>query len=117
MYESTFQLSRRPFVAMPSADQYFAAQSIENARTAIVRLTDRYEGPAMVIGPVGTGKSLLSQVLADYFRSQCRVALIPSGRICTRRTLLQVLLHDLGLAYQGMEEGELRLSLIGHLTS
>ena len=117
MYESTFQLSRRPFVAMPSADQYFAAQSIENARTAIVRLIDRYEGPAMVIGPVGTGKSLLSQVLADYFRSQCRVALIPSGRICTRRTLLQVLLHDLGLAYQGMEEGELRLSLIDHLTS
>ncbi|MFC1759852.1 AAA family ATPase, partial [Planctomycetota bacterium] len=117
MYESTFQLSRRPFVAMPSSDQYFPAQSIENARTAIVRLVDRYEGPAMVIGPVGTGKSLLSQVLADYFRPHFRVALIPSGRICTRRTLLQVLLHELGLAYQGMEEGELRLSLIDHLTS
>ncbi|MCA9212874.1 MAG: AAA family ATPase [Planctomycetales bacterium] len=117
MYETTFQLSRRPFVAIPSTDLYFAAHSIETARTSIVRLIDRYEGPAMVIGPVGTGKSLLSKMLAEYYRNRCRIALIPSGRICTRRTLLQVVLHQLGLAYQSMEEGELRLSLIDHLTS
>ena len=117
MYESTFQLEKRPFVAVPSAEFYFPAESIETARVSLERLIERDEGPAMVIGPVGIGKSMLSQLLAQTFRSRLRIALIPSARICTRRTLLQVILHQFGLPYQGLEEGELRLSLIDHVTS
>lgn len=117
MYESTFQLEKRPFVAVPSAEFYFPAESIETARVSLDRLIERDEGPAMVVGPVGIGKSMLSQLLAQSFRSRLRIALIPSARICTRRTLLQVILHQFGLPYQGLEEGELRLSLIDHVTS
>ena len=95
MYESTFQLEKRPFVAVPSAEFYFPADSIETARVSLERLIKRDEGPAMVVGPVGIGKSLLSQLLAQTFRNHLRIAQIPSARICTRRTLLQVILHQL----------------------
>jgi type II secretory pathway predicted ATPase ExeA len=117
MYESSFQLDRRPFVATPSIDDYFAAESIEKARNSLIRLIGRDEGPGLVIGPVGIGKTLLCRLLADTFRTACRVAMVSCGRICTRRALLQVILHQLGLSYQGKEEGELRLSLIDHVTS
>jgi hypothetical protein len=42
--------------------------------------------------------------------------MLSSGRVCTRRALLQAILYELRLPYRGMEEGELRLSLIDHVT-
>jgi type II secretory pathway predicted ATPase ExeA len=68
-----------------------------------------------VIGPSGTGKSLLCQVLAEQFRSRLVVAVLTCGRQCTGRVLLQTILYELGLPYRGLEDGELRLSLINHL--
>ncbi len=70
----------------------------------------------MIIGPSGTGKTLLCQRLAADFRERMTVALLTSGRVCTRRALLQAILYELRLPYRGMEEGELRLSLIDHVT-
>src|SRR5262249_37324421 len=42
--------------------------------------------------------------------------LLTSGRLCTRRALLQAILFELGLPYRGMEEGDLRLSLVDYLS-
>ena len=44
------------------------------------------------------------------------VALLASGHLSTRRALLQAILYELGLPYRGMEEGDLRLSLLDHLS-
>lgn len=82
-----------------------------------MRLIERQEGPAIVVGSVGTGKSLLCLTLAESFRHLCRVLVLPCGRLCTRRALLQVILYELGLPYRDMEEGELRLYLIDHLSN
>ncbi len=70
----------------------------------------------MLTGPAGTGKSLLCQVLAEQFRRSLQVALLASGQLCTRRALLQAILFELGLPFRGMEEGDLRLSLVDHLS-
>ena len=115
MYESSFGLSDRPFVAAPVARRYFPAAAIEAARLTLVRCIDRAEGIGLVLGPAGTGKSLLCQVLAEHFRSRYFVALLASGRIDTRKALLQAVLFELGLPYRGMDEGELRLSLLDRL--
>jgi type II secretory pathway predicted ATPase ExeA len=56
----------------------------------------------------------LCQVLAEQFRSTLQVALL-TGRLSTRRALLQAILFELGLPYHGLEEGDLRLSLVDHL--
>ncbi len=116
MYEAYFQLRERPFAATPQAARFFAGNGIENARQTLARTIARAEGAGLIIGPSGTGKSLLCQLLVAQFGSQLSVALLSSGRICTRRALLQAILFELRLPYRGMEEGELRLSLIDHLT-
>ncbi|MEZ6116758.1 MAG: AAA family ATPase [Pirellulaceae bacterium] len=117
MYETYFRLQRRPFSTVPTPDDYFPADSIENARLALIRQVERYEGPAIVVGPVGSGKSLLCQLVADHFRSSCRVALVPNGRITSRKSLIQVILFELGLPYRGADEAEMRLTLTEHVSN
>ena len=116
MYEAYFQFRERPFAATPQADRFFAGQGFENTRQTLKRIVARAEGAGLIIGPSGTGKTLVCQWLAAEFADQLSVALLSSGRICTRRALLQAILFELRLPYRGMEEGELRLSLIDHLT-
>ena len=115
MYESYFGLTRRPFVPAPNAETYIPTGSLEHARQTLIRCIDRGEGPAIVVGPAGTGKSLLCQVLARHFRGRFHVALLVGARLCTRRALLQNILFELKLPYREMDEGELRLSLVDHL--
>jgi hypothetical protein len=116
MYESFYGFSERPFAVTVQPRRYFPAAAIELARQTLARCIERGEGVGLVTGPAGTGKSLLCQVLAERFRDRLTVALLASGQLCTRRALLQAILFELGLPYRGMEEGDLRLSLIDHLS-
>lgn len=106
---------RRPFLSAPNAKRYFAAAASEEARRRIVRSIARQEGPALVVGAVGVGKSLMLAVLAEQFASRMSVVTLPGAQLCTRRALLQVILYELGLTYRGLDEGELRLTLLRHL--
>jgi len=115
MYESFFQLAERPFLSAPAAGRYYPARTVEAARQTLTRTVERAEGPGLIIGSAGTGKSLLCHVLEQQFRPQMEVAHLSSARLCTRRALLQSLLYGLGLPYRQREEGELRLTLIDHL--
>jgi type II secretory pathway predicted ATPase ExeA len=116
MYEAFFHLRSRAFAAAPSPERFFPSAASQSARTTLGRIIERGEGPGVIIGPSGTGKTLLCQRLASDFRERLAVALLTSGRVCTRRALLQAILYELRLPYRGMEEGELRLSLIDHVT-
>lgn len=117
MYEEYFGLTRRPFASVPQPDQYFPAEAIEAARQTLVRCIQRAEGVGLVVGPSGSGKTLLSQVLAGQFRECFKVAVLASGRLSSRRALLQAILFELGQPYRGMDEGELRLALVDYLNS
>lgn len=117
MYESFFGFQKRPFAAAPQADRYFAARAIEAAHQSLARCIERAEGAGLLIGPSGSGKTLLLQVLAEQFHSTFSVALLANGHLTTRRALLQAILYEMGLPYRGMEEGELRLALIDHVSS
>ena len=117
MYESYFGLSQRPFASVPCVEHYFPTASVEAARKTLTRCVERAEGVGLIVGPSGTGKTLLCRVLAAQFRGPFEVALLRSGRLGARRALLQAILYELGLPYRGMDEGELRLSLTEHLTS
>lgn len=90
---------------------------MEDARRRIMRSIDRGDGPALVVGAAGTGKSLLLQVLAAQYQKRFDVVLLACARLCTRRALLQTILFELGLPYRHRDEGQLRLSLLDHLLS
>jgi type II secretory pathway predicted ATPase ExeA len=115
MHEVFFGLARRPFASVPYATEYFPAATVETARQTLARCIERAEGAAMVVGPSGTGKTLLCQLLCEQFRGHHEVVQLASGRLSTRRALFQAILYWLGQAYRGMDEGELRLALVDYL--
>jgi type II secretory pathway predicted ATPase ExeA len=116
MYEASFGLEKRPFASAPRADCYFPAATIEAARQSVTRCIQRAEGAALVVGPSGTGKTLLCQILGGHFAGDFDVVLLASGRLGNRRALVQAILHGLGKPWRGMDEEELRLALLDHLT-
>lgn len=105
----------RAFPPVPRNDLYFPGESIEECRGRIVRCLERGDGPAMVIGAAGMGKSLLLEVVAQNVAERFNVVRIASTQLCTRRALLQSILFGLGLPYQNRDEGELRLALVSGL--
>jgi type II secretory pathway predicted ATPase ExeA len=115
MYESFFGLQTRPFPAAPLVSAFVSTEAAEYARQQLVRCLERGEGVGLLIGAAGTGKTQLLQVLAQHFAEKYHVARLTGASLCTRRALLQSILFELNLPYRGMEEGELRLSLIDHL--
>ncbi len=117
MYDGCFGLTHRPFAPVPQLEQYFAAGTIEAARTTLARCIERAEGTGFVVGPSGTGKTLLCLMLAEQFRKTFQVAMLASGRLGTRRALFQAILYELGRPYRYMDEGELRLAIVERLTA
>lgn len=117
MYDGCFGLTRRPFASVPQVDQYFPGSAIEAARTTLARCIQRGEGAGLVVAPSGTGKTLLCLLLAEQFRRSYEVAMLASGRLSTRRALFQAILYALGRPYRYMDEGELRLAVVEHLTN
>src|SRR5690242_14561792 len=115
MYESYFGLSQRPFAAAPNPELCIGTPSFDASRQTLIRCVERAEGAGLIVGPAGTGKSLLCQILARHFRGRFQVAHLAGARLGTRRALLQNILFELKLPYRDMDEGELRLSLIDHL--
>lgn len=107
----------RVFPTYPQVSRYFPSSSSEGARQRLGRAIERGDGPGMVIGGPGTGKSLLLQVLAAQFHDQFDIVLPACARLCTRRALVQAILFELGLPYKQRDEGDLRLSLLDHLLS
>lgn len=115
MYETHFGFSSRPFAATPNADRFFPSENTRRAFDAVVSCVERASGAALVVGSSGLGKSLLLQVIGRHFQQSFSVAILESASLSSRRELLQCILFELGLPYRGMEEGELRLTLMDYL--
>jgi type II secretory pathway predicted ATPase ExeA len=107
----------RVFPSYPLVARYFPSAAMEDARKRLGRAIERGDGPGLVVGAPGVGKSLQLQVLASQYHARFDVVLLACARLCTRRALLQAILFELGLPYKMRDEGELRLSLLDHLLS
>ena len=111
MYESFYGFSTRPFLTVPAKDRYFPAESIETARTNLIRCLDRTEGCGLVMGPTGSGISMLCEVIAEHFRGNLATILLGELRLTNCHELLQAVLHALGQPHLRMTDGELRLAI------
>jgi len=117
MYEANLGLTHRPFQNLCSLDAYFPTEASEAARKTLRRSIERGEGIGLLIGAVGTGKTLVNQLLAAELSNEFEAVLFASSHPhLSRRELLQTILFEVGLPYRGLSEGELRLSLTEYLT-
>lgn len=115
MYESHFGFTSRPFTATPNADLFFPTPGTRQAFQAIASCVERASGAALIVGASGIGKSVFLQALGRHFKQDFSVAILESASVTSRKELLQNILFELGLPFHGMEEGELRLTLMDYL--
>ncbi len=99
-------------MASPRTQFYFAATEIDGALRGVERCIRRAEGVSLVVGPPGTGKSLLLLKLAEQVRDDFDVALLTGASICTRRALWQSILGAIGEPYRGIDEADLRIAVV-----
>lgn len=116
MHTSRRHPSSRPFMAAARTQFYHPAKVIDAALHAVERVIRRAEGVALVVGPPGTGKSLLLAKVAEHARDDFDVAFLSGARICTRRALWQSILAAIGEPYRG-DEGELRMAVVERIRS
>jgi type II secretory pathway predicted ATPase ExeA len=116
MYEAYFGLNKRPFASVPCVEEYFPGTVIDGALQVLSRCIERAEGAGLVIGPSGTGKTLLCLMLKRQFEDSLRVVLLSGGHLGSRRALFQAILFHLGQPYRGLDEGELRLAILEYIT-
>ena len=99
-------------MAAPRTQFYHPAHQIDAALKSVERCIRRGEGMALVVGPPGTGKSLLLAMVAEHVRDDFDVALLSGASICTRRALWQSVLAAIGEPFRGIDEGELRMAIV-----
>ncbi len=115
MYESFYGFHRRPFASVPDLSSYFVSRNEEQIRTTVSRVLRRAEGPAIILGGTGFGKTSTALQLAHNIARDLQVVFLQGAQLCSRRALLQSILAKLNLPYRDLGEGELRLNLYEYL--
>ncbi len=110
-----FGLRRRPFPATPDVGCYYPATSHETALARLLGGLADGEGVLLVTGQAGTGKTLLCHCLLERLVAGSNTAFLTNSHIRDRAGLLQAILFDLSLPYEGRGEQEMRLALTDHL--
>lgn len=123
-YPTHFHLRQRPFPASPDPARYYPATSHERAIARLLGGLADGEGFLTLTGAPGTGKTLLCHCLLERLGTtspqhkpgdSLNLAFLTNGRAVNRAGLLQAILYDLSLPYEGRGEQELRLALTDHL--
>jgi len=115
MYETHFQFRQRPFPATPDPARYYPATSHERAIARLLGGLADGEGVLALTGAPGTGKTLLCHCLLERLGPQTSIAFLTNSHAGSRAALLQAILYDLSLPYEGRGEQEMRLVLTDHL--
>jgi type II secretory pathway predicted ATPase ExeA len=115
MYETHFGLRRRPFRAPPDSGCYYPATGHEHALARLERALGDGEGLALLTGGPGAGKTLLCHCLLERLGPDVSSAFLTNSHFGSRAGLLQAILYDLSLPYEGRGEQELRLTLTDFL--
>jgi len=105
-----------PFPAFPSTSRYVELGSIAEAMTRVCRSIDAREGVSLVVGPPGTGKSLLCSLLVKHYSETHDVVVLGETPIPSSAAYQRSLLHHLGSDYRSLDESELQLALVDRVS-
>lgn len=111
MYEAHFGLRQRPFRPTPDIEGYYPATTHEQALGRLLRGIADDEGMMLLTGAPGTGKTLLCHRLLERLEPGTASALLTNSRVGNRAGLLQAILYEFSLPYEGRGQQEMRLGL------
>jgi type II secretory pathway predicted ATPase ExeA len=114
MYQTHFGFRHRPFPATPDSSTYYSATNHEQALARLLAAIADDEGFTLLTGAPGTGKTLLCHCLLERLGPQVTSAFLTNSHCSDRTALLQAVLYDLSLPYEGSEQA-LRLRLMEFL--
>ena len=115
MYEQVFNFRSRPFTTTPFVKHYFAGATIHQSIGQAQLCIDRASGPVVLIGDIGTGKSLFLAMLEEHYKSFFSVVNLGCARLETRKDMLQSVLFSLDRPIVGCTESELRFDLMAQV--
>src|SRR5262249_2830825 len=110
MYETHFDLRHRPFRTTPDPSHYYPATSHERTLTRILQGLNDQEGVILLTAESGVGKTLLGHAILERLGDNVVSAFLTNGHLRDRLALLQAILYELGLPYEGRREQEARLA-------
>lgn len=106
-----FDLARRPFGAMPDPKCFFTSDATQETLRSLVSNIERGQGIGILTGDAGIGKSLLCERLLRELADRFEVVLLRHAKFQSSRAVLQEILSELGVEFEGLDETELRLAL------
>lgn len=107
--------SSTPFPPFPCASRYVAIGSVEEALDRVQRAVTTNEGISLVVGPPGTGKSLICTLLNQHFSETHRVCVMGEMPITDAESFHRHLVHFLGIDVS--QSDDINLQLKDALTS
>lgn len=107
-----FGLSALPF--RPSHEVVVLTPVQNQALQKLTTAWQRGDGIATLDGPPGAGKTTIAWKFLSQLDEHVVPVVVPSARLDSPVALLQAMLFDLGLNYQGLSESELRLAVTGY---
>ena len=114
MYEAFWHLERAPFVVTPDVRFLLRARSHHESLSALLTGIARETGVMVLVGDVGTGKTLLCRALCAELSEDVRSVLVINPYL-SGAELIGTILDDLGVARAGSTHGELMAALARHL--
>ena len=115
MDESRLEILKRAFRPIPDSDAYYPATSHEQALACVSAALNDDEGMALIVGGPGLGKTLLGHCILERLGGEIATAFLLTSHFRDPSSLLQALLYDFALPYEGRSEEEMRLALTDHL--
>ena len=113
LYLEHFGLNSPPFSIIPDPGFFFAGEDRGMFIAALLHATLQAEGIILVIGEVGSGKTLMSRILLSRLPDTVDTVYLPNP-VFSRDEIIDVIARDLGIvaASQGMRLDALQHELI-----
>jgi general secretion pathway protein A len=114
VYEAFWHLDRAPFVVTADVRFLLRARSHHESLVALLAGIARETGVMVLVGDVGTGKTLLGRALCAELSEDIHSVLVINPYL-SGAELIGAILDDLGVARAGSTHGELMAALARHL--
>ncbi|WP_423823455.1 AAA family ATPase [Salinisphaera sp. SPP-AMP-43] len=117
MYEGFYKLQARPFQLMPDPRRLYETVSHSRGLSYLIYGLERGEGFVVVTGAVGTGKTLLLQVLLEQIKTRhLSVARVAMANV-DASNVVAIVASAFGVSTRGMAKYELLDALVAKLSA